>query len=70
MAKFKKMKAALNKIGTSGFIIGVGSILNIFPVYSNPDKAITTCYPDTQVLKSDWQSIGSDFKSAIDKIKK
>jgi len=69
MAKFKKMKATLNKIGTSGFLIGVGSILNIFPVYSKPEK-MPACHPDTQVLKSDWKAIGSDFNSAIDKIKK
>jgi NAD-dependent SIR2 family protein deacetylase len=69
MTKLKKMKATLNKIGTSGFIIGVGSILNIYPV-NNIKSTSTNCHPDVQVLKSDWKEIGNDFKSAIDKVKK
>lgn len=68
MLNFKKMKTTLNKVGKSGLVIGVGSVLNIYPVYSKPDAKIYF-HPDTQVLKSDWKSIGKDFKQAIEKVK-
>ena len=63
----------LNKISTSGFVIGIGSILNIAPVYSNGTpavKGISRCNPDTEVLKGDWKKMGGDFNRAIKKLKK
>ena len=69
MANFKKMRTALNKVGKSGFLIGVGSILNIFPVYNNRSNG-NLLNPDAQVLKSDWKAIGGDFDSAIKKLNK
>ena len=61
------MKAALNKISKGGLLTGVGSILNIIPVYSTNSE--TFGHPDTQVLKSDWAAIGGDFNIAVKKIK-
>jgi hypothetical protein len=69
MAKLKNMRATLNKVGKSGLLIGVGSILNIIPVYGKSTSNIM-CHPDTHVLKSDWKMIGGDFNNAIKKIKK
>jgi len=62
------MKAALNKFGKSGLLIGVGSVLNIMPVY-NHQVVKYNCHPDVHSLKSDWKQIGGDFNNAIKKLK-
>lgn len=68
MSIFKKMKARFNRGTRNGLLIGFGSVLNIFPVYSNTN--LKFCQSDTKVLKSDWKSIGGDFNEAIKKVKK
>ncbi len=62
------MRTTINRASKSGLLIGVGSILNIIPVYGKPISKIFSP-PDTHLLKSDWKEIGGDFKSAIKKIK-
>lgn len=63
------MKTRTNKSSVNSFLIGVGSILNIFP--TQKDVAYNkVCPSDTQVLKSDWKAIGGDFNTAMKKIKK
>jgi NAD-dependent SIR2 family protein deacetylase len=69
MVNFKKMRAMLNKVNKNSFLIGIGSILNIYPVYGNANGK-ATCHPDTHILKSDWKVIGNDFNNAMKKIKK
>jgi len=69
MLKLKKMKTALNKLGKSGMILGVGSVLNIHPVYNKSTEKIN-CHPDLHVLKTDWNAIGGDFNNAGKEVKK
>jgi hypothetical protein len=67
MFNFKKMRSALSKASKNGFLLGVGSILNIIPVYGSPEKTLDM-HPDMHVLKSDWKNIGADFNKSIKKI--
>ena len=69
MVNFKKMRTALNKASKNGILIGVGSVLNIIPVYGKPTITSISCHPDAHVLQSDWKKIGGDFESAIKKVK-
>lgn len=63
------MKTRTNKRSIDSFLIGVGSILNIFPTQKNVAYN-KVCPSDTQLLKSDWKAIGGDFNAAMKKIKK
>lgn len=63
------MKITLNKIRRSGFMMGIGSVMNIFPLSSNSNKFIN-CDPDLKVLSSDWKEIGKDFKIVFDRVQK
>jgi hypothetical protein len=69
MLKFKKMATKLKKGSVNSLLIGVGSVLNVFPIQKDPTFT-KVCTSDTHALKSDWRAIGGDFSAAIKKIKK
>ena len=63
------MKTHTNKISANSFLIGIGTILNLFPTQKN--VAYNKVSPsDIQLLKSDWNAISGDFSNAVKKIKK
>ena len=63
MAKHKKKVFRNSK---SGFISGVGSILNIGGKRDFPRKP-GTIQDDIRALHSDWETIGNDMRKAMSK---
>ncbi len=59
----------IEKRGFNNFVIGAGSILNIYPTASRSIGQKGT-YRDFQGLKSDWNAIGKDFDLAFKKLMK
>lgn len=60
------MKARIKRSSLGGLLVGVGSVLNVFPAH-NDSNFNKVCLSDSQVLKSDWKSIGEDFDKAVKK---
>ena len=48
---------------------GVGSLLNVFSGYYHEPISRFVTRSDKSAMKSDWESIGNDFKIAIKKNK-
>ena len=48
----------------NGFIIGIGSIMNIFGNYFNYDISKNPEEIDSIAIESDWQKVGEDIKEA------
>lgn len=69
IANLKNMKARIRRSSLSDLLVGVGSVLNVFPAHSDVNFN-KVCASDSQVLKSDWKSIGGDFDTAIKKGRK
>ncbi len=50
------------------FLLGVGSVLNIFGVNTNINKIEKKT--DSEAIYSDWKAIGSDIRIAMNKFEK
>jgi len=60
------MKTRINFV--KRFLIGFGSIFNIFPVYNAP--ADIPINADLHFLQSDWKAIGRDFNKSLSRVKR
>lgn len=59
------MKMSRNTQYIASFMIGVGSVLNISPVFANVGD-VGTPQNDLNNLKKDWQSVGSYLYKAME----
>ena len=55
---------------TTSFLIGLGSILNIFGNYYRFNTSKTTKEADHKAIESDWGVTGQDINKAISELKK
>lgn len=51
----------------NSFLIGMGSILNIFGVYFTYNYSKTEQEADNKAITCDWNMVGMDFKNALKK---
>lgn len=62
-------KSAIKKTNFSlpknSFIIGLGSVVNIFGGYFEYNTHQSPKEIDTKALQSDWQSVGEDIKKSL-----
>lgn len=52
----------------NSFLIGLGSVLNLFGSYFEYNYSESDQEADTKATKSDWEVVGQDMKDAVDKI--
>lgn len=51
---------------TPRFILGMGSLFNIFGFYFRYNRSETAQKADTAAIRNDWAVIGQDLQKAID----
>lgn len=51
----------------NSFIIGLGSVLNIFGAYFHLDYSSSPKNIDEKAITSDWNMVGDDFRKVLEK---